>query len=79
MTRDLHFVLIVLALLSFRAESAEMATLPQLYGGSMLPSVEVETLSHCGKVLPSAPVRHSDAVRPLPAANKPFPAIRRRL
>jgi len=53
-----------------------MATLANLYDGSMLPAVEVQTLSHCDKLLPSAPVHKSASPRALPSAGKPFPAIR---
>lgn len=70
------FLWAMLFLVAAPARSAEMATIQHLFDGAMLPSVEVETLSHCDKVLPSAAIPKSGAARALPPAGKPFPAIR---
>ncbi len=52
-----------------------LATLPQLYDGTMLPDVEVATFSNTERLLPFRRVPRAGPVRVLPKRAVPFPAV----
>ena len=56
-------------------QAADMATLQQLYDGTMLPDVAVETLSHTERLLPVRVVHRGRKARVLTKRTTPFPPI----
>lgn len=67
---------IALALAAGHARAANLATLQQLYDGTMLPDDAVATLSHTERLLLVRVVRRGAAARVLPRRAAPLPAIR---
>lgn len=68
--------LILIALTSTNvARATDIAELRQLYDGTMLPRVEVETFSHSERLQPVRVVHRGKSSQPLPKGVKPFPSI----
>lgn len=69
--------LVILVLLSWSTPAAtdDLANLRQMYDGTMLPGVEVNTFSHSDQLQPVRVVHRGKSTRPLPKRTQPFPSI----
>jgi CubicO group peptidase (beta-lactamase class C family) len=56
-------------------QAQSLATLPQMYDGSMTPDLAVRTFSHTELLLPYGVAARGATVTPLPRTKQPFPRI----